>query len=161
MAVVIKNRWDDSIIATVKDTDDLREAVIQLIKQGVSLRDANLSGSKLRGSNLSDIRDDMYAVLSFSPAEVPALIAALECGQVDGSTYNGECGCLVGTLAKAAGVPDGKRTCVHELTGDSGRPIEVFFFAIREGDTPENSQPAKLAHQWASEWLARMRAAFV
>jgi hypothetical protein len=103
-------------------------------------------------------------VLAFAPLEVPALIAALEAGRVNGSCYtDGECGCLIGTLAIAGGAdPSNDDACsvVHGLEGNAGRPAEVFFAAILKGDTPENSQPAKLAHDWAVEWLGRMTAAF-
>ena len=64
MPVSIKNRWNGEVIATVEDTDDLREAVIRLVRKGVSLqsanlRDSNLSDSDLRGSDLrgSDLSD--------------------------------------------------------------------------------------------------------
>jgi hypothetical protein len=36
----------------------------------------------------------------------------------------------------------------------------VFFAAIRPGDTPATSQPAKLAAEWVEDWLTRMRATF-
>ena len=94
---------------------------------------------------------------------MPALIAALEAGRVNGSTYSdGECGCLVGTLAIASGKNPAIDACdvVGSLRGDGNRPAERFFLAIKKGDTPETSQFAKIAHEWASEWLARMRAAF-
>jgi Pentapeptide repeats (8 copies) len=132
---------------------DLRDA---------DLRDADLGGANLGDANLGDanltpIRDDLWAVLSTVPADVPALLAALEAGRVDGSTYQGDCACLVGTIAKA-------RACDYDaipgLEPDAGRPIERFFAGIRPGDTPATSQFAQLAHQWATEWLVRMRTAF-
>jgi hypothetical protein len=128
------------------------------------LRAANLSAADLSAANLSDVRDDLFAVLSHAPAEVPALIVALEQGRVNGSTYSdGECGCLVGTLAIASGKDmTSANSCssVHDLRGNSGRPIESFFYSINRGDTPENSQPAKLAHEWATQWLSRMKSTF-
>jgi hypothetical protein len=136
---------------------------------GAYLTDANLSGAyltraDLTGAYLTPIRDDLFAVLSHAPGEVTALISALEAGRVNGSTYSdGECGCLVGTLAIAAGAdPKNKNRCelVRGLQGNSSRPIERFFLGIKRGDTPENNQFARLAHGWACEWLARMRAAF-
>ncbi len=45
-------------------------------------------------------------------------------------------------------------------TPDSGRLAEVWFMGIHAGDTPETNQQAKLALEWAEEWLTRMRAAF-
>ena len=124
---------------------------------GSNLSGSNLSGSNLSGSDLTPIRDDFWAVLSAAPAEVPALIEALKSGKVDGSTYEGDCACLVGTIAKA------KKCDYREIKGlipNSHRPAEVFFCAINAGDTPKKSQPAKLAVEWAEDWLARMQAAF-
>ncbi|KDC48059.1 pentapeptide repeat-containing protein [Bordetella bronchiseptica] len=125
---------------------------------GADLRDANLGGANLRDANLTPIRDDMWAVLSATPAEVPALIAALKAGRVDGSTYRGECACLVGTLANAREVSYGS---IESLEPNSSRPIERFFLSISRGDTPETNQFSKLALEWAEEWLARMQAAFL
>jgi hypothetical protein len=126
------------------------------------LSDADLSGASLRGADLSDanltsIRDDIWAVLSSAPAEVPAVIAALKAGRVDGSTYSGECSCLVGTIARAreVGVDD-----IESLRPNSSRPAERFFMGIRSGDTPETSQFSALALAWTQEWHDRMTAAY-
>jgi len=172
--VSILNRWNGSVIATVEDTDDLREAVIRLVRKGVSLRAANLSAANLNAADLRDadrsgadldpIKNDFFAVLSYAPAEVPALIAALDAGRVNGSCYtDGECGCLIGTLSIASGnKPSDEMACaaVHGLSGNSSRPAECFFLPIGKGSTPENNQHAKLARDWAAEWLTRMQLAF-
>ena len=121
------------------------------------LSGANLSGANLSGANLTPIRDDIWAVLSSAPREVPALIAALKGGRVDGSTYSGECSCLVGTIARA------RATTINDLDSlkpNSSRPAEKFFMGISEGDTPETSQFSALALQWTTEWLDTMTAAF-
>ena len=85
------------------------------------------------------------------------LRAALIAGKVDGSTYQGACACLVGTIANVRG-------CDYRVLGtlapNSNRPIERFFMNISKGDTPETNQSAKLALEWIDEWLLRMRAAF-
>ena len=137
---------------------DLTRAVLT----GADLTRADLTGADLTGAVLTDadlrpIRDDLYAVLSSAPAEVPALIAALKAGKVDGSTYEGDCACLVGTIANA-------RRCDYRaipgLHPNSSRPAEVFFLGITKGDTPETHQHARIACAWAEDWLARMRAAF-
>jgi len=129
---------------------DLRGAYLS----GADLRSAYLSGADLRGANLSGayltpIRDDLWAVLSSSPMEVSGLLAALKEGRVDGSTYEGDCACLVGTLANL-------RHCMHNaidgLNPDSSRPIECFFAAIKKGDTPETNQFSKLACEWIESW---------
>jgi hypothetical protein len=36
----------------------------------------------------------------------------------------------------------------------------MWFVGIRPGDTPEKNLHAKLAREWAAEWLERMRVAF-
>ncbi|WP_426271555.1 pentapeptide repeat-containing protein [Dyella kyungheensis] len=121
---------------------------------GANLYGATLSGANLSGANLRSVRADFYDVLAWAPAEVPALIDALKNGGVDGSTYQGACACLVGTIANVRGVE------YSELEHDSSRPIEVFFASIREGDTPATNQFSAIATEWAEQWLANMRVAF-
>jgi len=127
-----------------------------------NLSEANLSRANLSGANLSEsvkaqFRDDLWAVLSASPAEVPGLLAAIREGRIDGSHYEGACACLVGTLANV-------RHCAHNaipgLTPNASRLSEVWFMQIAPGQTPENHGPSKLAEAWVSDWLTRMQAAF-
>ena len=129
--------------------------------RGANLRGANLSGADLRGAdlsgaNLTPIRDDIWAVLSAAPAEVPALRSALAEGRINGSVYSGECCCLVGTLGKAHG---GNENCIPGLAPNAARPAEMFFLPIRPGQTAETSQHVKLALEWVDQWLANVRAA--
>jgi hypothetical protein len=124
---------------------------------GADLGGANLGGADLRDANLTPIRDDIWAVLSSAPAEVPALLDALRTGRVDGSTYQGSCACLVGTIANARGC---EHTAIPGLTPAAFRPAERFFMLIRPGDTPATSEPCRLAAEWAEDWLARMQSAF-
>jgi hypothetical protein len=128
---------------------------------GANLIDANLIGANLRRANLSDanlsaIRDDMFAVLSAAPNEVQGLITALKDGKVDGSTYEGECACLVGTIANVRGKNYQE---LGDLHPDSTRPIEKFFFGISKGHTPENNPFSRLALEWAEEWVTANPAA--
>ena len=130
---------------------------------GANLRGANLSGANLRGAYLSGayllpIKADFIEVISQAPREVPALIEALKAGRVDGSTYSGECACLVGTIANARGINvDSSELGIPK---DSSRPVERFFMAIRKGDTPETNPASKLALEWAETWLDTQRKAF-
>src|SRR3990167_4538915 len=118
--------------------------------RGSDLRDSDFSGSDLRGSNLTPIRDDLWAVLSASPSEVDGLRAAIAEGRISGSSYEGDCACLVGTIAK---VCHKKYDELPNLKPNSNRPAERFFLAIKVGDTPETNQFSRLALEWVEAWL--------
>ena len=125
---------------------------------GAYLSGADLSGAYLSGAYLLPIKADFIEVISQAPREVPALIEALKAGRVDGSTYSGECACLVGTIANARGINvDSSELGIPK---DSSRPVERFFMAIRKGDTPETNPASKLALEWAETWLDTQRKAF-
>jgi uncharacterized protein YjbI with pentapeptide repeats len=117
------------------------------------LRGADLRGADLRDADLTPIRDDVWAVLSSCPAEVPALRAAIAEGRVDGSTYTGDCACLVGTLANARGCEFDELATVKP---NAGRPAERFFLGIAKGDTPATNQFSAIALAWVDEWLANV-----
>ena len=125
--------------------------------RGADLGDADLGDANLRDANLLSVRDDLWAVLSAVPGEVEGLRQAILDGKIDGSTYEGACACLVGTLAN---LRQCKYGAIPGLTPDSSRPVERFFLAIRAGDTPETSQFSKLALAWVDQWLANVRTAF-
>ena len=146
----ILDRWTGAVLwegpaATVREAI---HAANQVSVPQVDVTDANLTHA-----NLTVIRDDLWAVLSGAPMEVPALIAALQEGRVDGSSDSG----LVGTLANARG-------CYYSefspIVPCQSRPAEILFVGIQKGDTPAANQRAKLAVEWSQEWLDRMRAAF-
>jgi hypothetical protein len=126
---------------------DLRGADLR----GAVLRDADLSDADLSGADLEPIRVDFFDVLlrGSTNGEVPYLIAALKEGRVNGSSYEGECACLVGTFANA-------KKCnyreIVDLKPDSSRPAERFFLGIKEGDTPETNPISKIAVEWAEEF---------
>ncbi len=126
---------------------------------GADLRGANLSGADLSGSNFdrSFFRDDLWAVLSSQPSEAISVLKALEEGRVNGSTYTGSCACLVGTIANSLDID------YHDLehiNPDSTRPAEQWFLQIKKGDTPENSEPCRLAAEWTEMWIDNMQKAF-
>jgi hypothetical protein len=121
---------------------------------GANLAGANLDGAYLvRANGIGDwakaIRDDIRAVLDAAPNEVPALLAAMWAGKVDGSTYTGECACLVGTIAKVRGVAYDD---LGVLRPDSTRPAERWFAKIRAGDTPVTNPSAAFAAAVIAQW---------
>jgi hypothetical protein len=96
-------------------------------------------------------------VLSSAPAEVEGLRLAIIEGRIEGSTYEGECACLVGTIAN---VRHENYLNLGALRPNSYRPAECFFLAIHKGDTPETNQFSKLALEWVDQWLSNVRTAF-
>ena len=127
---------------------------------GAYLDGAYLDGANLRGAKLRGIRDDVWAILSCAPTEVPALRRAILDGRINGSTYRDDsgCGCLAGTLEIARG---GGEKCIPALRHDSDRPAERFFLAIKKGDTPDTNQASRIALEWVDEWMASVRAGVV
>jgi hypothetical protein len=139
---------------------DLRGACLRgACLRGANLRDADLRGADLRGADLrgavlSDavlrpIKADFFMILALGHKEVLNLVAALRDGRVDGSTYDGECACLVGTLENsgAEGIPH-----------DAGSPAESWFAPIRKGVKPgdegEGGFRSETALAWALEYCA-------
>jgi len=125
--------------------------------RGADLCDADLCDAKLTEKQLNAFRDDIWAVLSSAPNEAKGVLKALKEGRVDGSTYEGECCCLVGTIANVRG-------CNYQELGflklDASRLAETWFMQIKKGDTPQKNKAVKLASQWIDEWLKNMKLAF-
>ena len=158
---------DADLSGAVLSGADLRGAVLS----DANLRGAYLSGAYLSGADLSDadlsgaddpssplhaIRMDYWDVLDHAPAEVPGLRTALLEGEVDGSTYEGECACLVGTMEKVGQ----EMGCEVDLPHRADRPAEQWFAPITPGDKPsekpetEGEFRAQHALDWLDEWTA-------
>jgi uncharacterized protein YjbI with pentapeptide repeats len=118
--------------------------------RGADLSDANLSGANLRGANLAGVKADYLSILSLAKHEVVGLYKALLSGRIDGSSYSGECACLVGTVANLRH-EDHKKLGI-DLRPDSSRPAERWFLNIRKGDTPENNQVSAITKEWTEEF---------
>ena len=136
---------------------DLREA--NLTK--ADLREANLTSAVLyradfRGSNIAEaylieIRTDVFAVLSLARNEVAGLRLAVVEGRISGSSYEGPCACLVGTIAILRGCGF---TRVPGIPIDAARPAERFFAGIDEGGTPETNPVSAIVLGWIDEFTA-------
>ena len=120
------------------------------------LSSSDLSGSNLRDSDLRGIKSDFFDVLLRATREISGLELALKKGHVDGSTYEGDCACLVGTIANV-------RHCEHNripnLAPDSSRPAERWFLGIRKGDTPATNQISAITIEWIKEFNGLLAAA--
>jgi len=120
-----------------------------------NLTDANLTRASLDGANLADagldgIKEDFLKVLSAAPNEVDGLESALRESRVDGSTYTGECCCLVGTIANVCG------RSYSQLPGikpDASRPAERWFLAINPWLSAKHPI-VKTTLDWVAEWKA-------
>jgi hypothetical protein len=177
----ITNRWTDEVIfeneaETVSDTLEkavseganlrgayLRGAYLEgAYLRGAYLRGANLRGAYLEGANLEPIKIDFFVVLLHGLPEIEFLKKNIIEGNIDGSTYDGECACLSGTLYNGATLHDGEREAVVKQKilscRDASRPIEVFFAGIKPGDTPETSQFSKIALEWLEEFEGLLKA---
>jgi hypothetical protein len=170
--ISIKNRWTGKILFSLEtENNSIKQTLVEAVKSGANLSAADLSGANLReadlsganlseadlsGANLRVIKDDFFAVLLYGKKEIEFLKQAMIRGKIDGSTYNGECACLSGTLVNGAVKSNGEQEQkVKELIiscRNSSRPIERFFLGIKIGDTPENSQFSKLAFEWIEEF---------
>ncbi|NJN99528.1 MAG: pentapeptide repeat-containing protein, partial [Anaerolineales bacterium] len=128
------------------------------IRQGrdsrANLEGAYLKGADLKGADLQPIRDDFWAVLSSSPSEVFGLRKAIVEGRINGSSYSGECACLVGTIAN---VRKTEYTNLGCLKPNSSRPAERFFLGIQIGDKPENNQFSNIVLKWLDEWVENVK----
>jgi len=118
---------------------------------GADLLDADLRDADLLDADLEPIRVDFFDILlrGSTNGEVPFLIAAIKEGRIKGSTYEGDCCCLVGTFANA-------KKCnyqhIPDLKPNSSRPAERFFLGIKKGDTPETNPISKIVLEWAEEF---------
>jgi hypothetical protein len=118
---------------------------------GANLYGANLSGANLSGANLSYIKADLWMILTYARNEAKGLLQALRDGKIDGSTYEGACACLVGTIANV-------RHCdinsIPGLAPNANRPAERWFLALKPGMTPETNDIAKITEGWIDEWIS-------
>ena len=167
-AVEEKNSRDaDLRYAGLRDANlrgaDLRDANLRYADlYGAGLRDANLRGADLYGANLrgADLyganlrstnlyklpvdfinqcsRDILFILMSLK-SEMPHLKKMLIEGKVDGSQYEGDCACLVGTLAHGNKVDKVCESIPFYQKGTHNMG-ETWFLNIREGDTPESNE---------------------
>jgi uncharacterized protein YjbI with pentapeptide repeats len=110
------------------------------------LNNTNLSNTDLSKANLSEIKEDLFRVLENAKPEVLGLYKALIEGRIDGTIYEGECACLIGTIANIRNVD------VSTLKRNPLNPIERWFFSINKGDIPKTNQISNITKIWIEEF---------
>ena len=98
---------------------------------------------------------DILFILQALKKEVPFLRKKLIKGEVDGTQYEGDCACLIGTLAKADDGIENVCKVIPYYEKGLHNPGEQWFFQIHEGDTPENSFFAEHALKLIDEVLKK------
>ena len=148
LKIEIKTIGGSVLFSFEKENNTIRDTLEQAVKSGANLRGAYLSDANLRGHDEKTLpiqyinlcSRDMLFVFQHLKHELPYLREKLIEGKVNGSQYEGECACLIGSLGK------GKMDCVRKVVSaipyyDMGTHNygEQWFLAIKEGDTPKNS----------------------
>lgn len=143
MKIQIKHRFSSNVLFSV-EAGSMKIALEIGVKNGAKLKDANLKGQK----------EDFFKVLDSAPHEVAGLRQSMIEGKIDGSTYSGECACLVGTIANV-------RKCdvnlLEGLAKDISRPAERWFLMFRPGHTPKNHGGMKVTLKWLDEWVEKQK----
>ena len=126
---------------------DLRSADLQY----ADLRYADLQYADLRSAKnwqdtewANQAKQNILFILSHLKSEVPWLRQALIDGKINGTQYEWECCCLIGTIGNQKGIEETCNT-IPFYTKWLHNHAEQFFYQIREGDTPKNSEFSKMA----------------
>ena len=126
---------------------DLRGAILTR----ASLSRADFRGSNLAEADLTEIRADVFDIISLAQNEIAGLRLAVVKGRINGSSYSGPCACLVGTIAI---LQSRSFRCVPGIPIDAARPAERFFMGIGEGNTPETNPVSAIVLGWIDEFTA-------
>lgn len=81
----------------------------------------------------------MLFIFQSLKGELPFLRDKLVKGEVDGTQYEGDCACLVGTLANADGGLEKVCETIPYYDKGTHNPAEAWFLNIYEGDKPEDN----------------------
>ena len=115
---------------------------------------ADLRSANLTSANLEPIKNDVIASILLLPNEIPFLKSAIIEGRIDGSTYEGECACLAGTMAHACHLDFAKFQMEKRMPIDANSPRERWFIGIKKGDTPETNQVSKITLDWIDQAIS-------
>ena len=153
-----------SVLFELKIEDnDIKNTLEKAVGEGANLRGANLRGAYLEGaknipqSYINMCSRDILFILQALKKEVPFLRKKLIKGEVDGTQYEGECACLIGTLANADGSVEEVCGVIPYYEKGLHNPGEQWFFQIKKGDNPENSFFAEHALKLVDEVLGKKK----
>ena len=152
--IQIKTWYGSLLFEYEKENNTVKETLLAAITAkanlgGANLRDANLGDANLGDADLGGFKHDIWAILLHAPHEIQGLVDSINAGKINGSVYEGECACLLGTIANVKGV---RHTEIPGLVPDSRRPAEIWFLQFKKGQTPENYSPLKLTLDWIEEF---------
>lgn len=105
--------------------------------------------------NLAAVKKDLCQVLQAAPWEAGPVRRAIIEGEVDGSSYKGECCCVKGIIANDLGVPVKKLDQLFGITLNPTSPLEIFLINLMEGDTPETSEYSRQMLEWLDEFIGQ------
>jgi hypothetical protein len=144
--------------------------------RGANLRDANLRDANLRDADLCDAdlcdadlrcadlrgvdlehlkiwlnpckRDILFVLANVPRSEVEGLREKIIEGKINGSQYEGDCCCLIGSLGNENAI-----SSIPYYDKGTHNMGEQLFLQIREGNTPDTNQFSKVALELCDEYL--------
>ena len=125
---------------TVNNT--IAKTLEEAIKGSADLRSADLRLAKNIPQDYINICSrDMLFIFQALKSELPYLRKKIVEGEIDGTQYEGDCACLIGSLKKGT---DGgvEKVCEFIPFYDKGlhNPAEQWFWQIRKG-SPQRTAP--------------------
>ncbi len=122
------------------------------------LRYADLSSADLRYADLSsadhkEIKEDFFKRLDLAKSEVGGLYDFIIRGKINGTAYQGECACFVGTIANLRRENYEQLTC--QLKPDADSLTERWFLVFEPGITPDWHPVAKITKEWMDQYMTK------
>jgi len=116
------------------------------------LRLSNLrfANNLLTIKSLPAAKRELFEKLGAFKNEAQGLYKAAVGGKIDGSAYEGDCACFVGTIANLL---DQNYKELENLKHDDESLIERLFSAVTTGDTPTNNPISKIVQDWLIEFM--------
>jgi hypothetical protein len=144
--IIINTVFDSLIWESEKET--IKEAVEEKNKRDANLRDADLYGAdlaKLPTDYINQCSRDMLFIFQCLKPELAEFRKKLIAGEIDGTQYEGDCACLIGTMGKLDGGISKVCKTISFYEKGTHNGGEAWFLNIHKNDTPENNEFSKHA----------------